>query len=173
MLRRSIRAVTIASVVGIMVFGFALTATAEDVCIETMPSDAARVRGYTWVGTVTGFDRAPQTGRFMHMDVEHVYADAGPGDDGQVILLQAGAPLDVYLSECAPPTGFERAKRYLISPAFLESPGARFTAVWELQDERAELLLMYGQHPNDTRLEDANTLQEALGLVAPWGNAAG
>jgi hypothetical protein len=146
---------------------------AEPTCRQVMPDHASDASGYTFRATVTGFrlqgERPPLT--FITLAIKKVYANR---DSDQ---LQAGATIEIYSNLCDGfgQLGLEVRDEILMSTAWLDGGNTSTwnTAVWHVHGNRLRLAILKGEdfgkiwYTADRRIADADSLLEALALVAP------
>ena len=151
---------------------------AAEYCRPAMPDHPQDASGSTFQATVTRIRTEGHSPAltYITMTVGAVYADK----DGD--RLRAGASIELFSNPCDG-FGFVRLEvgdRVLMSTAYLgagDGPSTWNTAVWRIKGERLRLLLPRGQgyeklwFTSDRRILHADTLREALDLVAP--NAIG
>lgn len=147
-------------------------------CRPVMPDHARDARGYTFRARITDIrtevESFPLT--YITMAIEKVYANR----DSQ--RLRAGASIEVYSNPCDGfgLLGLEVTDELLMSTKHLEAgdgPGTWNTAVWHVDGDSLRLAVLnrreFGKiwYTADRRVAKADTLREALALVAP--NAIG
>ncbi|MBA3779527.1 MAG: hypothetical protein H0X16_09570 [Chloroflexi bacterium] len=137
-----------------------------------MPDEAADARGSTFIGTVINIRviQREYTARLISFDVERVYAGgsvrAMPGIGLPRQELAAGKSATLYANPCDGIRGLRVGDSALVSTADLDDPQTWTSAVWRLSDGRAKLIRM-AEALGDVRLEEADTVERALALVAP------
>lgn len=139
-----------------------------DHCAPEMPAHPREVRGFTFTARVVAIEgvgtSVTPTIRFA---VEQVYADAGGAG------LEAGRELAVVVNACSGIDILEMnvGDDVLVSSSTLTDGTSTFnSAVWRIREGRLRLLALRGTAvwpTNDRRLQAADTLREALALVAP------
>ncbi len=144
-------------------------------CRPVMPDHAADVRGLTFEAAITGVrleGRAP-TLTYVTMTVRRVYADS-VGED-----LQVGQEIEIYSNPCDGfgLLGVDVGDRVLMSTAYLlyegYGPATWNTALWRVNGANLDLAVLRGKgfgkvwFTDDRRIAKADTVQEALALVAP------
>ena len=143
-------------------------------CRRVMPDHARDVRGYTFRARITDIrlEGNDPSLTYITMAIEKVYAN----HDSQ--RLRAGTNIEVYSNPCDGfgLLGLEVNDEILMSTKFLEAddgPGTWNTAVWRVDGDRLRLALLEGGEfgkiwfTADRRIAKADTLREALALVAP------
>jgi hypothetical protein len=173
------------SIYGLLLAGLALAAglvaahpvAAEPICRQAMPDHASDASGYTFRATVTGFRLQgepwdpPLT--FIRLAIKRVYANR----DSE--LLQAGATIEIYSNPCDGfgQLGLAVRDEILMSTAWIDGGDTSTwnTAVWHVHGDRLRLAILQGEdvgkiwYTADRRIAEADTLREALALVAPDG----
>jgi hypothetical protein len=153
--------------------GIPAPASAE-YCRPAMPDHARDARGYTFRASITGIrvegDSPGET--YVTMAVKKVYANR----DSE--RLRAGMSIDVYSNRCDGfgLLGLEVDDEVLISTKYLEAgdgPSTWNTALWQIEGDSLRLAILksgeFGRiwFTADRRIAKADTLREALALVAP------
>lgn len=143
-------------------------------CRPVMPDHARDARGFTFRARITGIrlEGNDPSLTYVTMAIQKVYAN----HDSQ--RLRAGASIEVYSNPCDGfgLLGFEVNDEILMSTKHLEAgggPGTWNTALWQVDGDRLRLAVLKGAefgkiwYTADRRIAKADTLREALALVAP------
>jgi hypothetical protein len=143
-------------------------------CRPVMPDHARDARGYTFRARITDIrmEGTDPSLTYVTMAIEKVYANR----DSQ--RLRAGTSIEVYSNPCDgfALLGIEVNDEILMSTKYLEAgdgPGTWNTALWRVEGERLRLAVLKGGdfgkvwYTADRRIANADTLREALALVAP------
>ncbi len=143
-------------------------------CRPVMPDHARNARGYTFRARITDIrlEGNDPSLTYITMAIEKVYAN----QDSE--RLRAGASIEVYSNPCDGfgLLGLEVKYEILMSTKYLEAgdgPGTWNTALWQVDGDRVRLAVLKGEefdkiwYTTDRRIAKADTLQEALALVAP------
>ena len=146
---------------------------AAEYCRPTMPDHPSDASGYAFRGDVTGI-RIDTSGAFprtyVSFHIDDVYANAGSPH------LRDGETIELYSAPC---DGFQLLRLasgddVLFSGRFLEEgngPSTWSTAIWRVDGSRLSLFVLGGPdgiwNTSDRRLLTADTLRQALALVAP------
>lgn len=143
-------------------------------CRPVMPDHARDARGYTFRASITGIrlEGTDPSLTYVTMAIEKVYANR----DSQ--RLRAGTSIEVYSNPCDgfALLGLEVNDEILMSTKYLEDgegPRTGTTALWHVDGDRLRLAVLNGEEfekiwfTADRRIANADTLREALALVAP------
>jgi hypothetical protein len=167
--------------VGILLLGLAVVGglavpepVSAEYCRPVMPDHARDARGYTFRAKITGIRTEVKsfTLTYVTMAIDKVYANR----DYQG--LRAGRSIEVYSNPCDgfALLGLEVNDQILMSTQYLEAgdgPGTWNTALWHVDGDRLRLAVLKGEefdkiwYTADRRIAKADTLREALALVAP------
>lgn len=157
-------------------------AVAAEFCVFRMPQKAVDVRGDTFLGDVTNIRVDGESPPIVYVTfaVDKVYArtEASP--------LAAGRTIEIYSNPCDgfATLDFDVGDRVLMSTAYLDRgdrPATWNTAMWIVTGEDLRLALPTGDDyldddgqvspriwtTDDRRIAAADTVREALRLVAP------
>ena len=152
-------------------FGAPQPAAAES-CRQVMPDQAADTRGYTFRATVTGVrveGRDPGL-HFVTLAIRQLYANRD-----STLLASAGS-IELSSNACDgfALVGLQPGDDILMSTAVLAGAGPSTwnAAIWRVDGERLQLAVLRSEidrvwFTDDRRIEDADTVREALELVAP------
>ncbi len=159
------------------VFGWAFGAAAPamaELCRPVMPDRAEDARGFTFSATVLGIEVDAQNDplEFVSLAIHEVYANRGSEQ------LRAGQIIRLYSNGCDgfALIGIGDGDRILMSTANLEQdngPSTWNTAVWRNERGHLRLAVLTGEEfprvwfTDDRRIAKADTVREALALVAP------
>lgn len=139
-----------------------------------MPDHASDARGHTFRATITGIrlEGSRPAHTYITMAIRKVYADRDR------LRLRAGSTIEVYSNPCDGfgLLGLDVNDEILISTAFLDAgdgPATWNTALWHVRGDRLRLAILQGPaydriwFTTDRRIASADTVREALALVAP------
>ena len=164
---------------GLVLAGVAAIATPAkaESCRPIMPDHPWLVSGYTFEARVEGIraEGSDPTLTYVALAILKVYAN--PDSE----RLQEGRTIEVYSNPCDGfgLLGLTVGDEVLMSTRFLDEGGGpmlSFTAVWRAEAGNLRLLVLAPDlgaadggawRTNDRRIEEADTIQEALALVAP------
>lgn len=139
-----------------------------DHCAPEMPAHPREVRGFTFTARVVAIEGVgTSVTPTITFAVDHVYA--GAGRDG----LEAGSDLAVVSNACSgiDLLGMNVSDQVLVSSGTLTDGTSTYnTAIWRISGGRLRLLALPGAKAwptSDKRVQAADTLREALALVAP------
>ena len=139
-----------------------------DHCAPEMPAHPGEVRGFTFTARVVAIEGVDTSVTpTITFSVDRVYAGAGRAG------LEAGRNLAVVVGACAgiEILGMAVGDDVLVSSNTLtDGPSTYNAAVWRITRGRLRLLALRGTEvwpTSDRRLQAADTLREALALVAP------
>jgi hypothetical protein len=143
-------------------------------CRPVMPDHARDARGYTFRAriSVIRLEGSDPSLTYVTMAIDKVYANR----DSQ--RLRAGTRIEVYSNPCDgfALLGLQVNDEILMSTKYLEAgdgPGTWNTALWRIDGDRLRLAVLTGEgfdkiwFTTDRRIAEADTLREALALVAP------
>lgn len=165
---RSVRLVAVLGFAGLLALATPTVARAE-YCRDTMPDHPDDASGFTFRAQVAGIRTEPRQSpmTFITFDVTRVYANAGRPD------LRPGRSIEVYSNACDGMKGIAVGDDLLISTATLDEPRTWNTVAWRFTSTGR--LRHIGPVPwftDDRRIARADTVFEALRLVAPSAAAA-
>ena len=132
-----------------------------DTCEFGSPASVQDVRGYAFIGTLTAI-RPLGVKRYV-FDVETILAKPA---GAQVPGYRAGGTLTIHSEQCIGVYRLVKNGRYLLSTVDIEGAPMKSSAVWRLYGNDAHLVRMSRQ-PGALELANADTVDEAVALVAP------
>jgi hypothetical protein len=167
----------------VRVAGLVLLATAlnmnvvrAEYCRSVMPGRPSDARGFTFRAHVVEIRESETEAPLsvVALDVAKVYANAGSP------ALRVGGRIELYSNPCDgfALLDFRPGEELLVSTATLagNGPSVWNTAVWRFERAKLRLLALGTQakywYTGDRRIAAADTLREALALVAPRAIAA-
>lgn len=162
------RSAALSAVLALAAMAGSATPARADHCAPTMPAQPRDTRGFTFTARVVAMDGVGTTIRpTITFAVEQVYAGAGRAG------LETGRDLAVVANACSgiDILGMNVGDEVLVSSSTLTDGTSTFnSAIWRIRGGRLRLLALGGAEiwpTSDRRLLAADTLREALALVAP------
>ncbi len=145
---------------------------AAEYCRQAMPDRAAETRGYTFRAVVTGIRVEGQDPglAYVTLAIQQLYANRDSA------LLAAAGSIELYSNGCDGfgLLGLQPGDDILMSTAVLDGAGPSTwnSAIWRTDGDRLQLAVLRSEidriwFTDDRRIEDADTVREALALVAP------
>ena len=156
---------------------------AEYTCGPTAPAKPAWVIGQAWSGRVLDIERQKPVGRekivMIRFRIDRVYRRTEQEDWPAGIAFEPGETIRILSSSCygAKDYGFVPGRRYLVSTNELGTTAPRYgsartffhgsMAAWELHRDAARFVREAYRRAPWRGFGRANTLDEALAIVAP------